>query len=172
MFSHYDSLVDSSIRTLHGTVGDLTNTVQDNKGIGSSDTVQTTTSTHAPTVIPHDENEIEPVIHSAITRPDDMFLSACPFGLMIVMEIITNSTHPTLGLEIDERNMKGRLELINCAKSTPAHKMKRWRSTLRNSNILEVESEPIASIDQLKAAISDAKIQGKSSIKIMFATEE
>ena len=87
------------------------------------------------------------------------------------MEIGTNSTHPTLGLEIDARNMRGRLKLINCAKSTPAHRMYS-NSTLRNSNVLEVEGEHVESIKALMETISKAKLSGKSSIKIIFAIEE
>ena len=109
----------------HAAESNLDMTVRNKEDLRSIDEVKTTVSDNIPHLISHDADEIEPAIHSAITKPKDLILSACPFGPTIEMEIGTNSTHPTLGMEIDERNMKGRLKLMNCAKSTPAHRMKR-----------------------------------------------
>lgn len=88
------------------------------------------------------------------------------------MEIQLKGEHPTLGMQLDDRNMHGRIKLLHCEKGTPAYKMKKWRSVLRNSNIIEVENQPVATIAEIQDLIRKYKSQGKPNLTCTFATEE
>merc|ERR1712154_590446 len=45
------------------------------------------------------------------------------------------------------------VQLLSCSKGTPAGKIPRWRSTLRDSFVLAVDHTPISDITSLKRAI-------------------
>ena len=88
------------------------------------------------------------------------------------MEVTTKGTHPTVGLQLDDNAINGRLYLRHCEKSTPAARMKKWRTNLRNSNLLRINDVQVNTIDQVKQVISQARTDGKLTLNLTFATEE
>ena len=62
--------------------------------------------------------------------------------------------------------------LRNCAKGTPAHKIKKWRSILRNGNLNRINGKSVSSLIGVKAYIEDARKQQKSHLILTLATEE
>ena len=163
---------------------ELDRTQRNTDGFGSTDNPDVIINVHdlpepsptqvaeRPEFIPFHPDEITPTIHSLDIKSEGIYMSSCPFGPTIEIEVSTKGEHPMLGFEIDDRNMKGRLTLLNCTKSTPSHRIPRWRSTLRNSNIIEIDGTPVSTIQQLKQLISDARQRMKQHIIVKFATEE
>ena len=100
------------------------------------------------------------------------FLSCDPYGPTTTVSINVTGVHPTLGLQIDSNTTPGRLVLLNCLKGTPSAKIKRWRSNLRNGNILEIDGEIVSTIKKMEDIIAEARRQQQSEINITIATEE
>ena len=111
-------------------------------------------------------------VRSFSTAGENFFLSCDPYGPNTTVSINITGVHPTLGLQIDSNTTSGRLVLLNCLKGTPSAKIKRWRSTLRNGNILEMDGEIVSTIKKIEEIIAEARRQQKSEIKITIATEE
>ena len=126
-----------------------------------------------PTPVPLAEDEIEqPKIHSYTDRLGDLWLSHDPFGPTLTMEVTTKGTHPTLGLQLDDNNVNGRLYLRHCEKSTPSVRMKKWRTNLRNSNLLRINDVTVTNDNDVKQIISQARQDKIPTLKLTFATEE
>ena len=125
------------------------------------------------TTIPYDSNEInQPAVHASTSELEGIYLSYDPFGPTTTTTIRVNGVHPTLGLELEANDTKDRLILRNCAKSTPAHKIKRWRSTLRHGNLKKIDDKATSTITDVKTIIEQARQQQKSQLTLTFATDE
>lgn len=74
----------------------------------------------------HDNQKLQqPTIHAFSSTLEDLYLSCDSFRPKTTAEIKITGMHPTLGLELEEQSENGRLILRNCAKGTPAHKIKK-----------------------------------------------
>ena len=124
-------------------------------------------------MIPYSEDELDrPIVRSISTPLEDMYLSSSPLGPTITIETKLQGIHPTLGLILDDRNTLGRLTLLECEKGTPSAKIKKWRSKLRYSNLIEVNGKPVKAISEVEEEISQSRKEQKSEISLTFATDE
>ena len=124
-------------------------------------------------IIECEPNELQtPTINSFSSPLEDLYLSCDPFGPTTTVTIKVTGIHPTLGLELEHQANNGRLLLRNCAKGTPAHKIKKWRSTLRGGNLLSINTKPVSNLDEIKHHIETARQQKQSTLSLTFATEE
>ena len=65
---------------------------------------------------------------------------------MITIDVGTHGNHPTLGLMLlQNATMNNRPQLQECAKSTPAARIPKWRSTLRRSFPITINGKRITS---------------------------
>ena len=96
-----------------------------------------TVSPHQPST--NDDIAIIRNLTTDIEPPFHICLSSNPFDDVLTIDVSTRGDHPTLGFELDDNEYIGqRLQLMNCATSTPAARIPRWRSTLRNSFPLSI----------------------------------
>ena len=124
-------------------------------------------------IVECDPNEIiTPSINAFSSPLEDLYLSCDPFGPTTTTEIKITGVHPTLGLELEHQSHNGRMILRNCTKGTPAHKIKKWRSTLRDGNLLRMDNKPVSSPEKVKKIVQEARLQNKSTITLTLATEE
>ena len=139
----------------------------------STDTNQAAPYSANADVIPYEDNELNtPTINAVTSDLEDIYLSYDPFGPTTTATIRVSGVHPTLGLELDFTDTSHRLILRNCAKSTPAHKIKRWRSTLRNGSLIRIDNKPTPTINDVEAIIEQARLEQKSHLTLTFATDE
>ena len=76
-------------------------------------------------------------------KPYDVWMSHDPFENHLTVQIPVCGNHPTLGMNFQECEIRGRLRLQGMEKSTPGACIAKWRSTLRNSILISVNNESI-----------------------------
>ena len=109
-------------------------------------------------------------MHTDVTTPLQIYMSHDPFEDVIAVEISTHGTHKTLGLVISNNTSMGnRPQLMECAKSTPAARIPKWRSMLRNAFPTEVDGKHITTTQDVIDAVSNARQQNKKSISVHFS---
>ena len=81
--------------------------------------------------------------------------SANPYDHEMDITIPTDSDHPTLGLDLQHCKTQDRPQLIACSKGTPAGRINKWRSTLRNGFVLAINKQPVQTIPEIKQMIKD-----------------
>ena len=127
----------------------------------------------SPQPIPFTPDELDkPTLHSFTDRIGDLWLSNDPFGPTLTMEIDVKGSHSTLGLQLDDNNMIGRLYLRHCEKSTPSARMSKWRTNLRNSSPIRINNQPVKSINEVKRLIAQARTDNIPKLQFTFATDE
>ena len=127
----------------------------------------------SPQPIPFTPDELDkPTLHSFTDRIGDLWLSNDPFGPTLTMEIDVKGSHSTLGLQLDDNNMIGRLYLRHCEKSTPSARMSKWRTNLRNSSLIRINNQPVKSINEVKRLIAQARTDNIPKLQFTFATDE
>jgi dUTP pyrophosphatase len=147
------------------TVDSLHTTARGDKGFGSTGQKQTPiiNRTTAPTM--------EQIIQEDGIVPPSIWLNGDPFHHCIDISIDIKGLHPTLGLLTKQMEpYHHRLQLIDMAKWTTAHKLPRWRSILRRVIILSVNQKTISNETDLKTYIDMARQAGNKHITIQFAT--
>ena len=109
-------------------------------------------------IIPPDEEDDNPsLICSASGVPENFVLSSNPLGHSTDITIPINGNHLSLGLRLEIHTDTDRIILRECIPSTPAARIPKWRSTLRDSTIITVDGKPTDTIMQVKSMISDAR---------------
>lgn len=152
----------------------MTTTERADKGFGTTDTQHAQIEYkdgEVSTKIPEDDGII-PIIQSFSSQCEIIYLSADPFGPTLPMIMTVRGVYDSLGLTLDNNSMRGRLLLANCEKGAPSHRMKRWRSTLRESNRIEIDEKIVSHIQEVKDTIQCAPDQKKTEMIMMFITEE
>jgi dUTP pyrophosphatase len=137
--------------------------------------VPTTTSTptmqqSAPHIIPIDENDtihhrtpthdnIIPIIKHLQQAPtnydliQDEYLPSCnidlsadPYTDKATISLTNRGNHPTRGMKLrNSAEYDGTVEIEECEKATPAAKIKRWRTRMKNQRLLAIDNIPIYS---------------------------
>ena len=82
-----------------------------------------------------DDENINPKIcniHTDISEPYHLTFSNDPFSNTIAIPLNIKGNNPHLGLLLKHHDDFGRLQLIDCTPGTPAAKIPRWRSTIKN----------------------------------------
>lgn len=149
--------------------GEMSKTLRNKGGFGSTSECK---GKPTPTTIPFESDEINGRINSFTSTTEYLYLSNDPFGPTITVPIMVRGDHATLGLQLDTRNEKGRLILSHCEKSTPSHRIKKWRSTLKGGNLIKIEGQDVTTIEDVRKHIENARNVKKEEIQLTFATEE
>ena len=79
--------------------------------------------------------------------------------------------HDTLGMSLMmNKNLGNRVQLVECIKSTPAARIPKWRTVLKNAFLIRVNDIKTASIDQVREQIKKATSTKEKIITCTFAT--
>jgi hypothetical protein len=110
--------------------------------------------------------------HGISTKDVDMiFLSPSPyenaFEEVVDLRLFSPEKHSCAGLHCHVKN--GRLILVDIHKSTPAAKIRAWRSRLRGAWIIQVNGNPVSTIADLEHRLLECKTAGASSCTILMA---
>ena len=167
----------------------LPSTDRADRGFGSTDASHdhlNTLSPHTPHVHPaaliirsaHEEPmlPVEPdpstETHTALPEmPYNIYLSTDPFDDVIPIAIRDFGSHATMGMVLSHCPVRNRPKLIDILPSNPASRIKRWRSTIKNSYITQVEEHPIETTADVVQAIQACRQQGLPEISIEFAVD-
>ena len=131
----------------------------------------------AKTALPPD---IDPVIkrceddlHYAFDMPYDITLSSCPFDNFTSRTLSTWGSDDLLGLAIKMDESVGLPQLKSIDKSTPAARIKKWKSELRGSYITSINGTTVTSIEEIRTAIAPFyRDKDNPDITVTFATIE
>ena len=163
-------------------VDTLSPTHRNRKGFGSTENLD-----KAKPSLPHfniSDNLPEPTIIAAraatassmrgrnTVESHQLELSPDPYDNTLRIQLpLRSCLHPTVGLEIDMCPRRNRPILKNCLKGTPAARIARWRSTLRNAYILSVNDIPVNNLSDITELIKKAQDFG-NPIDVVFGTME
>jgi dUTP pyrophosphatase len=112
------------------------------------------------TALPSPQSEIAPTYHiippTVIRNVEadldyypfcNVDISTDPYNDRIEIKMETKGTHATRGLNLKMSDTHlDTVEIIDCLKSTPAMKIKRWRTRLKNNRLLQIDGIPITCI--------------------------
>ena len=96
-----------------------------------------------------DEDDNSPNIittHTDITAPYYITLSSDPTDNTFDIPIAANGTYSTLGIVLEYDKSMNRIKLINCIPGTPAAKIPKWRTILRNKFMTLYNNKSVKSI--------------------------
>ena len=111
-----------------------------------------------PAPIPYDVDEIVHAVTDASDAPTEapveFVMSSNPFGPSIDIPIRVRGNNATLGLNLYLDDDTKTLKLRDMTPSTPAHRVPRWRSTLRHSILVAVDDVPVNTVDDVVKHVS------------------
>ena len=109
-------------------------------------------------------------MHATNTLPYQIYMSSDPMEDTVEIEIGLGGTHNTVGLITTmNKEMGNRTQLLDCLKSTPAARIPRWRSTLRNSFPISINGTKVKSTDDIIKLVKEARSSDQTSIICKFA---
>ena len=123
--------------------------------------------------VAHDDSPIIPSIstmQAEIDMPFQVTLSSDPIDNTFNIPIQLSGKHATLGLYVKMNQKMNRVQLSHCIPGTPAAKIPKWRSMLRNSYVTKYNDIPIVSISHLESVIAASRIAKQTTSTIMFST--
>ena len=104
-------------------------------------------------IIPDDE----PALNATDDSEHSGFVfSLNPYRPSLDVQIQVKGDHPTLGIDLVTDTNNGRLLLKGMKTSTPAHKVPRWKTTLKQATLVPVDDSIIETTTQLSQYIADA----------------
>jgi deoxyuridine 5'-triphosphate nucleotidohydrolase len=165
----------------------LSSTDRADKGFGSTDIIQEPSNINppqSPYVQPDkliirlaDEESPSTEVPATETRkelpemPYNIYLSTDPFDDVIPIAIKDFGSHTTMGMVLENCPVRNRPKLVDILHSNPASRIKRWRSTIKNSYITQIDEHPIDTIDDVIQAIQTCRQQALAEITIEFAVD-
>jgi len=93
----------------------------------------------APDTESRNMQEVTATTNNDDQMPYDIYLSQDPFDQRLQLEIALKGDHPTVGLMMTQCPQRQRLRLQDMTLSTPGSRIPRWRSTLRNAYLINIE---------------------------------
>ena len=109
-------------------------------------------------------------LHVAFRMPYDITLSDSPLDNQTFRTVTVTGNNPTLGFDLRTCKHFGLPQVHDCLKSTPAAKLPRWRSELRNAYVTSVNGKPVATVSQFCESIELARATATTTVEIGFAT--
>jgi deoxyuridine 5'-triphosphate nucleotidohydrolase len=106
-----------------------------------------------------------------VDMPYNIFLSQDPFDDVITVTVKDFGTHSTMGMILQQCSQRNKPRLVDIQPSQPCSRIKKWRSTIKNGYITQIEEYPISSIDDVKAAISASRTKPLEYIHIEVALD-
>ena len=135
-------------------VDNLSNTLRNADGFGSTEKKRATSPT-IPIDTPINSGSTTAAAATATVDENIIDFDDNPYDNVMSIVIENTGHHPTRGLDLALDEKFEKLKLIACDKSTPAGKIPRWRSTLRNSLLLTFNDLPIIDETHLRRLIRD-----------------
>ena len=89
--------------------------------------------------------------------PYNISLSLNPFDNYTHRTIQVKGDHPLLGLSLQSCATRNIPQIVECLKSTPAIRIPRWKTELKNAYIIAVDNNEVRTIDQVKDQIHIAR---------------
>ena len=93
-----------------------------------------------PHTVPYEEEEVRKykgkiqMMTTAIEQSYQISLSSNPFDNEITVTMSVRGNHETLGMKLAQnKDIGNRIQLLECLNSTPAARIPKWRSVLRNA---------------------------------------
>ena len=120
-------------------------------------------------IIPPDDHAAVYTISNPLS---DIEFTGCPHGPTQSVIIPTSGSHPTLGLDLYRHKDNDRIMLRQCLPSTPAAKIRKWRSTLRHATILALDDIVPNSINDITDYIDTCRTKKQQQITITFIPME
>jgi dUTP pyrophosphatase len=152
----------------------LKTTERTDQGFGSTDVAtdhQATEATDQPIV----RNGTHFPEIPSIAQPYDIILLHEPYDYFLNIEVTVSGNHPPLGLILHAED-NGRVILQGMEKSTPGHKIPRWKSTLHKATLLRVaHTSPeldcqVHSIDGFMKSVATHRDKKQQTMMLQFAT--
>mmetsp|Transcript_21547 Transcript_21547/g.25679 ORF Transcript_21547/g.25679 Transcript_21547/m.25679 type:complete len:144 (+) Transcript_21547:643-1074(+) len=104
--------------------------------------------------------------------PGGFCLSTNPFEHSTDITIPIKGNHSTLGLSLALHPDNDCIILRECIPSTPAGRIPRWRSTIRDSTVITVNDISSSSIDNVLSSIAAARLRNDESVSFTLVTPE
>jgi dUTPase len=114
--------------------------------------------------------KIEADLHVAIDLPYNIDFTSDPYDSHCHRTIIIRGRSPTLGMKLKICPHRNRVMLQSCLPGQPAAKIPKWRSELRNAYITTVNGKDTISMNDVKKAIDEAKLNKQQELKVTFST--
>ena len=111
-------------------------------------------------------------VEETTTLPPQIILSRSFYGSTLDTSVKLWGTHKHLGMNLELDNDKNRIILISCEPSTPANRIPKWRSVLRNGVLLEANGIIIDDLQHLENIITKARSDQQKHIILTFAPME
>ena len=111
-------------------------------------------------------------IHTIFRMPYNIGFSDSPLDNKTFRTVETFGKDECLGFDLQMCPNFGIPKVNDCKRSTPCAQLPRWRSQLRNAYITSVNNIPVATVDEFKAKVRQARTDNLKNIEIGFATIE
>jgi hypothetical protein len=117
---------------------------------------------------------ITSVTTSDIDRNDGVTInfSTDPFGPSFPGTIFVSSIHPTLGLNLHYNVDRHRCQLVTMDPGSPSHRLSQWKSHLRSTYILSIDTMSMHTIVDVRLVISQAHSANNQSIIVAFTKDD
>ena len=100
----------------------------------------------------------------------NIYLTSDPFDDTIDVTVATFGNHDTLGFIFNQNSKFGdRFQLQDCQSSTPAVRIQRWRSTLRNFFLVTIDGINILHMDDIVRIVLEARKNEKTNVSCKFS---
>lgn len=103
--------------------------------------------------------------------PYHIYLSTDPFDDVIAIAIDDFGCHTTMGLVVRQCSSRNRPQLVDILPSQPASRIKRWRSTIKNSYVIQIDEFSIQTVEDIPKAIKECRTKKLQPITIEFAID-
>jgi dUTP pyrophosphatase len=134
-------------------VKELSATERNDSGFGSTE--KKLESHYKPPTFQHDIPIPTTAAAATISVNDEEYhFDNNPFDNVIEIQIENKGEHPTRGLDLTINEKMERLQILACNKGTPAGKIEKWRSTIKNGFLLSVNETPVYNVTDVKRCIT------------------
>eukprot|EP00555_Chaetoceros_dichaeta_P015347 CAMPEP_0198275924 /NCGR_PEP_ID=MMETSP1447-20131203/65035_1 /TAXON_ID=420782 /ORGANISM="Chaetoceros dichaeta, Strain CCMP1751" /LENGTH=347 /DNA_ID=CAMNT_0043970831 /DNA_START=737 /DNA_END=1776 /DNA_ORIENTATION=+ len=124
-------------------------------------------------IIPEDDIPPTPtVLATSSPKPEEFTLSSSPFGHSVDISLPTKGLHPTLGLSLECHDDNDHIIIMSCIASTPAARIPRWRSTLRQSILVAIDHIPVTTLTDVSTRIATLRSSGATTLTITLIPKE
>ena len=93
-------------------------------------------------------------------------------GPTTTVSISIKGHHPTAGLMLNEDNYLNQITLHHCERSTPAAHIRKWRSTLRNAILHQINNNNVKTKQDVIDIIKNTRAENNKSINLTFITQQ
>ncbi len=143
----------------------LDDTERADQGFGS-------TGINSATEVPQVSQVAAPLPYlNPVDVPYNIFLSQDPFDDVITLTVKDFGTHDTMGMILQPCSQRNKPKLVDIQPSQRCSRIKKWRSTIKNGYITQIEEYTISSIEDVKTAIRASRTKHLEHIHIEVALD-